>query len=165
MNLRHWADSFALKLCAFHIGHIKTYESDRQREASLQVVNAEVSTLLSLLDSAGVGGEIEKRYRPLRKPDELSPEERAALPERVRKYIEKLESELQSTTTESGRTADRLRKPIGPGGEPDPFCSFCSDGDVKKAEGLLQAMTRQQIGTLVQLLQGWPYASARSIQA
>jgi hypothetical protein len=110
MNLRHWAESFGLKLCEFHIGHIKTYESERQREASLQVVNAEVSTLLSLLDSAGVGGEIKERYRPLREPDELSPQERAALPEGVRKYIEKLESELQRTNTESGRTADRLRK-------------------------------------------------------
>jgi hypothetical protein len=50
---------------------------------------------LSLLDSAGVGSEIKERYRPLREPDELSPEERVALPERAQKYIEKLESELQ----------------------------------------------------------------------
>jgi hypothetical protein len=28
MNLRHWAESFGLKLCEFHIGHIKTYESE-----------------------------------------------------------------------------------------------------------------------------------------
>lgn len=110
MNLRHWGESFGLKLCEFHIGHIKTYESERQREASLQVVNSEVSTLLSLLDSAGVGSEIKEHYRPLREPDELSPEERAALPERAQKYIEKLESELQKATAESGRTADRLRK-------------------------------------------------------
>jgi hypothetical protein len=110
MNLRHWAESFGLKLCDFHIGHIKTYESERQREASLQAINSEVSTLLSLLDSAGVGGQIKERYRPLREPDELSPEEKAALPERVQKYIEKLESELQNVTTESRRTADHLRK-------------------------------------------------------
>jgi len=110
MNLRHWAESFGLKLCEFHIGHIKTYESERQREASLQVVNSEVSTLLSLLDSAGIAGEIKERYRPLREPDELSPEERAALPERVQKYIETLESELQKVAAESGRTVDRLRK-------------------------------------------------------
>jgi hypothetical protein len=107
---QHWAESFVLKLRDFHIGHIKTYESERQCEASLQVVNSEVSTLLSLLDSAGVGSEIKDRYRPLREPDELSPEERAALPERVQKYIEKLETELREVTARSDRTANRLRK-------------------------------------------------------
>jgi hypothetical protein len=110
MNLRYWAESFGLQLRDFHIGHIKTYESERQSQASLQAINSEVLTLLSLLDSAGVGGEIKERYRPLREPDELSSEERAALPERAQKYIEKLENELQKVTTESGRTADRLRK-------------------------------------------------------
>jgi hypothetical protein len=110
MNLRYWAESFGLQLCDFHIGHIKTYESERQGQASLQVINSEVSTLLSLLDSAGVGGEIKGCYRPLREPDELSPEERATLPERVQRYIEKLENELQKVVTESGRTSDRLRK-------------------------------------------------------
>jgi len=63
-----------------------------------------------LLDSAGVGGEIIECYRPLREPDELSPEEIATLPERAQRYIEKLENELQKITTESGRTAARLRK-------------------------------------------------------
>jgi hypothetical protein len=110
MNLRYWAESFGLQLCDFHIGHIKTYESERQGQASLQVINSEVSTFLSLLDSAGVGGEIKGCYRPLREPDELSPEERATLPERVQRYIEKLENELQKVVTESGRTTDRLRK-------------------------------------------------------
>jgi hypothetical protein len=110
MNLRHWAASFGLRLCEFHIGHIKTYENERQHEVSLQVVNSEVSTLLSLLDSAGVGREIKERYRPLQEPDELAPEEKAGLPDRARKYIEKLESELHKVTTESDRTADRLRK-------------------------------------------------------
>lgn len=110
MNLKYWAESFGLKLGEFHIGHIKTYESERLREASLQAVNAEVSTLLGLLDSVGVGEEIGRRYRPLREPEELSSEERAALPERARKYIEKLESELQSVTVEKNRVGDRLRK-------------------------------------------------------
>lgn len=110
MNLKYWADSFGLRLGEFHIGHIKTYESERLRDASLQVVNAEVSTLLSLLDSVGVGDEIRKRYQPLREPDELSPEERATLPERARKYIENLESELRRVTDEKNRVGDRLRK-------------------------------------------------------
>lgn len=110
MNLQHWTESFGLKLREFHIGHIKTYESERQGEAPLQVVNSEVSTLLSLLDSAGVGGEIKGCYHPLQEPDELSPEDKAALPERVQKYIEKLEAELRNVTAKSDRAADRLRK-------------------------------------------------------
>jgi len=59
------------------------------------MVNAEVSTLLDLLDSAGVGDEIRSRYQPLREPDELSPEERTSLPKRALKYIEKLEAEFR----------------------------------------------------------------------
>ena len=110
INLQYWANSFGVKLGEFHLGHIKTYESERLREASLQMVNAEVSTLLSLLDSVEVGDEIRERYQPLREPDELSSEEKASLPERAHKYIEKLESELQSITDEKHRIGDRLRK-------------------------------------------------------
>jgi hypothetical protein len=40
------------RLREFHIGQFKTYKSERRHEASLQVVNSEVSTLLSLVDSA-----------------------------------------------------------------------------------------------------------------
>jgi Tfp pilus assembly protein PilN len=76
----------------------------------LQVVNAEVSTLLNLLDLVGVGDEIRNRYQPLREPDELSTEERASLSERTLKYIEKLESELQQVSDEKNRIRDRLRK-------------------------------------------------------
>ena len=80
INLQLWAKEFGIPLREFHLGHIRTYESQRLREQSLHVVNAEVSTLLDLLDSAGLGGEIRSRYRPLREPDELSPEERAPFP-------------------------------------------------------------------------------------
>ena len=110
VNLKYWAESFRVKLCEFHIGHIKTYEDDRRREVSLQVVNTEVSTLLGLLKSAGVGGGIERYYRSLQGPIELSPEERSALPEKVAKYIEKLEAELRRSAAENDRIGNRLRK-------------------------------------------------------
>lgn len=110
INLQAWAREFGILLREFHVGHIKTYEELRLREASHEVVNAEVSTLLDLLESVGTGEEIRRRYQPLREPDELSPEERASLPERALKYIEKLEGELQELEARNYRTADRLRK-------------------------------------------------------
>jgi hypothetical protein len=74
------------------------------------VVNAEVSTLLDLLEFSGVGDEIRRRYEPLRAAEELSPEERSALPERVLHYIEKLEGEIEELETQNHRAQDRLRK-------------------------------------------------------
>lgn len=110
INLQPWADEFGILLREFHMGHIKTYEDLRLRVASREVVNAEVSTLLDVLESVGVGAEIRRRYQPLREPDELSPEERASLPERALKYIEKLEDELQGLEARNDRTENRLRR-------------------------------------------------------
>lgn len=110
INLQPWADEFGIELREFHIGHIKTYEHLRLRTASRVEVNAEVSTLLDLLESVGAGEEIRRRYQPLRDPDELSSEERASLPERALKYIEKLEARVEELEARGYRTEDRLRK-------------------------------------------------------
>ena len=110
INLRPWADEFGILLREIHMGHIKTYENLRLCVASRDVVNSEVSTLLDLLESVGAGGELRRRYQPLREPDVLSPEERASLPERALRYIEKLEDELQELEAQNGRTENRLRK-------------------------------------------------------
>jgi len=91
-------------------GPYPTYEMRRLQVESRYVVNAEVSVLLHLLESVGLGEEIRRRYEPLRAPDELSPEERAALPERALKYIEKLEGEIAELEALHHRTQDRLRK-------------------------------------------------------
>ena len=110
INLQPLADEFGIELREFHIGHIKTYEDLRLRTASRYVVNAEVSTLLGLLESVGAAEEIRRRYEPLREPDELSPEERASLPGRALKYIEKLEAKVEDLEARTYRTEDRLRK-------------------------------------------------------
>jgi len=110
INLRPWAEEFGIQLREFHIGHTKTYENLRLRVASREDVNAEVSTLLDLLDSVGAGEEIRKLYHPLREPDELSSEERASLPEWALKYIEKLEGELRELEARNHQTENRLRK-------------------------------------------------------
>ena len=111
ISLQYWAKEFGIPLREFHLGHIRTYEIERlQAEPLLQVINAEVSVLMRLLESVGLGEEIRRRYQPLREPDELSPEERAALPERALKYIEKLETEIEDLEARNHRTQDRLRK-------------------------------------------------------
>jgi predicted nuclease with TOPRIM domain len=110
INLRFWAEEFGIQLREFHMGHIKTYESLRLRIASREVVTAEVSALLDLLESVGASEEIRRCYQALRETDELSPEERASLPERARKYIDKLESELQEVEARNHRTESHLRK-------------------------------------------------------
>jgi hypothetical protein len=110
INLQFWAEEFGIQIREFQIGHIKTYQSLRLSVASRDVVNAEVSTLLNLLESVGAGDDIRRSYQPLREPDELSPEERASLPERALKYIEKLEGKLRELEAQNYRTENRLRK-------------------------------------------------------
>jgi hypothetical protein len=109
-DLARWADWFGIQLREFHLGHIRTYQADRLREADRDTVNGEVGTLLRLLESIGVGDASLKAYRPLQDPDELSVEEREALPERAKRYIEKLEDEVNSLSSENGRISNRLRK-------------------------------------------------------
>ncbi len=72
INLGPWAEEFCIHLREFHMGHIKTYENLRLCVASREGVNAEVPTLLTLLDSVGAGEEIRKLYHPLLEPDERS---------------------------------------------------------------------------------------------
>ena len=110
ISLQYWAAEFGIQLCEFHLGHIRTYEMQRLQTETLDTVNAEVSVLLRLLESIGLGDEIRQRYQPLREPDELSPEERAALPERALKYIEKLEGEIKEFEAQNDRSQNRLRK-------------------------------------------------------
>lgn len=110
ISLQYWAAEFGIPLREFHLGHLRTYEMQRLTAVSREEVNAEVSVLLRLLESVGLGDEIRRRYQPLRDSDELSPEERAALPERAVKYIEKLEGELEELEARNYRTRDRLRK-------------------------------------------------------
>ena len=75
------------------------------------MIIAEVSTLLGLLDTVGAGEEIRRLYQPLGEADELSSEERASLPERALKYIEKLEGKLRDFEVRNHQTQDRSRKP------------------------------------------------------
>ncbi|GGG89631.1 hypothetical protein [Silvibacterium dinghuense] len=110
ISLQYWAAEFGIPLREFHLGHIRTYEMQRLQGESRYVVNAEVSVLLRLLESVGLGEDIRRRYQPLRDPEELSPEERAALPERTLKYIEKLEGEIEVFEARNDRTQNRLRK-------------------------------------------------------
>lgn len=110
VSLQYWAAEFGITLREFHFGHIRTYENQRLLSEPRFVVNAEVSVLLRLLESVGLGEEIRRRYEPLRDPAELSLEERAALPERALRYIEKLEEEIEDLEAQNHSAKNRLRK-------------------------------------------------------
>ena len=109
-NLIQWSERFAIKLREFHIGHIKTYEKERLREVNLHVVNAEVDTLLRLVESAGVGDASLRKYRPLQESFVLTNEERETLPARAQKYVQVLEREIQRLTVENERLMNLLLK-------------------------------------------------------
>jgi hypothetical protein len=111
-HLSHWADKFGVTLREFHIGHIRTYESDRLREVDLHVVNAEVDSLLRLVESAGGGDLSLRKYRPLQESYVLTLEERKELPTRAQKFIEVLEREIERLTTENDRLMNMLRKTV-----------------------------------------------------
>jgi hypothetical protein len=113
INLQHWAAEFGIMLREFHLGHIRTYENERLRTESRYLVNAEVSTLLNLLEFAGVGDEIRRPYELLRAAEELSPDERAAMPDRALHYIQKLEGKIEELETQNQRAQDHLRKANG----------------------------------------------------
>jgi hypothetical protein len=99
-----------VKLGEFHIGHIVTYQSQRAKEADSHTIDCELGTLLHLLEDLGLGEEIRKAYRPLMNRDVLTLEERNALPERARLYIERLDRELQDLRHGSERLRDDLRR-------------------------------------------------------
>jgi hypothetical protein len=70
----------------------------------------QVSVLLDLLQSVGRGEEIRGAYHPLVRPDELSTDEKEALPERAQRYIQKLEERLSSLEYENDKVSTKLRK-------------------------------------------------------
>jgi len=109
-NLSHWAERFGVRLRDLHLGHIRTYESDRLREVDLHVVNAEVDSLLRLVESTGAGDPSLRKYRPLQESYVLTIDERKALPVRAQKFIEVLEREIDRLTDESNRLMKLLRK-------------------------------------------------------
>jgi hypothetical protein len=110
MNLKPLAEMFGVKVADLHIGHIVTYQNQRGREVDSHTIDCEVGTLLHLLDDLSLGEEIRKVYRPLRNRDVPTPEERSALSERARLYIERLERELHGLRNGSERLKDDLRR-------------------------------------------------------
>ncbi len=111
-HLSHWSEKFGVTLREFHIGHVKTYELDRLREVDLNVVNAEVDSLLRLVESAGGGDLSLRKYRPLQESYVLTFDERKDLPVRAQKFIEVLEREIQRLTIENERIMRLLRKAV-----------------------------------------------------
>ncbi|MEO6807381.1 MAG: hypothetical protein ABI286_02705 [Edaphobacter sp.] len=108
--LQRWAETFAVSLQDFHIGHILTYNDDRSLEVPPDTVNKEVETLILLLLQQGLGEEIIKRYQPPQDAFALSKTELQALPLRARLHIEYLEREVRELRITTSTQKDQIRK-------------------------------------------------------
>jgi hypothetical protein len=67
-DLQRWAETFGIPLHEFHIGHIRTYQTDRSHEVEATIVDREVAALLTLLRELNISAEIERLYQPLADP-------------------------------------------------------------------------------------------------
>jgi hypothetical protein len=109
-HLKRWGETFGVPLQELHPGHVVTYQNDRGDETTAAQVDAEVSALLALLKQIGLGGEIERRNRSLSESGELTPAEIRALPEPVRKYIDKLKQGILELDAEMERMSNRIQR-------------------------------------------------------
>jgi hypothetical protein len=108
--LKRWAETFGVRLQDLHPGHVRTYQLDRGKEATASQVDREIDALLALLKQVGLGDEIERYYQPLGEAGEITQAEFNALPEPVRKYIDKLKQETLDLQAQNGRMEDRIRR-------------------------------------------------------
>jgi hypothetical protein len=108
--LKRWGETFGVTLAELHPGHFVTYQKDRGEETSSAEVDAEVAALLELLKELGLGSEVERYIRPLSETEELTPAEIRALPESVRKYIDKLKQEIADLGAANDRMESRIRR-------------------------------------------------------
>jgi hypothetical protein len=97
-HLRRWAKTFGVPLQELHPGHVATYQKDRGKETTAAQVDVEVEALLALLKQIGLGTR------------ELTQAEITALPEAVRKYIDRLKREISELEAEKERMSNRIRR-------------------------------------------------------
>lgn len=109
-HLRRWAETFGVPLQELHPGHVATYQKDRGKETTAAQVDVEVEALLALLKQIGLGSEIERYNRSLGETRELTQAEITALPEAVRKYIDRLKREISELEAEKERMSNRIRR-------------------------------------------------------
>jgi hypothetical protein len=109
-HLKRWAETFGVRLQDLHPGHVRTYQMDRGQEATASQVDSEIDALLALLKQVGLGDEIKRYYQPLGEAGEITQAEFNALPEPVRKYINKLKKEILDLHAQKGRMEDRIRR-------------------------------------------------------
>ncbi len=109
-HLKRWAETFGVPLQELHPGHVVTYQKDRGEETTASQVDTEVEALLALLKQVGLGGEIERYNRLLAETAELTPAEIRALPEPVRRYIDKLKQEISDLEAANDQMESRIRR-------------------------------------------------------
>lgn len=90
--------------------HVLTYQRNRSDQVTASQVDAEIDAFLALLKHIGLGNGFEGHYRSLGEQDELTRTDISALPEPVRKYIEKLKREISGLRAGSDRMENRIRR-------------------------------------------------------
>jgi hypothetical protein len=108
--LKRWAETFGVQLQDLHPGHVVTFQKDRGEETTSSQADTEVAALLTLLKQIVLGGEIERRNRPLSETGELTPAEIRALPEPAQRYIERLKHEISDLESANDRMESRIRR-------------------------------------------------------
>lgn len=109
-HLKHWANTFAVRLQDLHIGHIRTYQQERGEQVPGSQVDVEVDAVLGLLKQIGLGKEILSCYQSLTEARELTPAELNSLPESVQRYIAQLKREISELRANGDRMTNQIRR-------------------------------------------------------
>jgi hypothetical protein len=130
---------------------------DRGQEATASQVDSEIDALLALLKQVGLGDEIRRYYQPLGEAGEITQAEFNALPEPVRKYINKLKREILDLHAQKGRMEDRIRRTNWGGVDRKISPAFPSRRNRSSASGRAKSIYRSTISTA----SSWWFVSVR----
>jgi hypothetical protein len=109
-KLKLWVDKTGTRLQDLGIWHLQAYERERGEVATASEIDAEVDALLALLATIGLGDEVRLYYRPLCQEGQVTAAEIKALPEPVRRYIQKLQQEISDLRAGNERMNNHIRR-------------------------------------------------------
>jgi|ERR1035437_3202027 hypothetical protein len=109
-HLEHLAEIVIERLQDLQPFHVLTYQRNRSDQVTASQVDAEIEALLALLKHIGLDNGFEGYYRSLGEQDELTRVDISALPEPIRKYVEKLKREISDLRAGSDRMENQIRR-------------------------------------------------------
>ncbi len=109
-KLKFWADRTSVHLQDLGFWHLQFYQRERGEVATASEIDAVVDALLALLAAIGLGGEVRLYYRPLCQEGQITAAEIKALPEAVRRCIQKLQQEISELGAGNERMKNQIRR-------------------------------------------------------